>query len=140
MRAPLYICRWVAGLLLINMVFLVDSFASSEPSQKSASAIQDNAAQVWIPDWKSAPTMSRKRTGHVALVINDRLHVIGGADEKNYLTVNEYARIAPDGSLSSWADGEHPLNVGRAFHGARRRLDRRLSRTRRQQHYRSDPT
>jgi len=89
---------------------------ASPESPTPNTAIKDSK-QTWIPSWKSAPPMSRKRTGHSTLVINNHLYVVGGTNKDSYFKINEYAQIAPDGSLSNWTDSEHHLNVGRAFHG-----------------------
>ncbi len=73
--------------------------------------------QVWIPGWRSGPALSMARTGHAALMIQDRLYLIGGTNKEHYIRRIEQSRIAPDGSLSAWQYAEHELNVGRAYHG-----------------------
>ncbi len=73
--------------------------------------------RVWIPGWRSGPALSMARTGHAAVVIRDRLYLVGGTNKETYIRRVEQSRIAPDGSLSAWQYAEHALNVGRAYHG-----------------------
>ncbi len=73
--------------------------------------------RVWIPGWRSGPALSMARTGHAALMIQDRLYLIGGTNKERYISRIEQSRIAPDGTLSAWQYAEHELNVGRAYHG-----------------------
>ena len=109
----LYTLRPVAWLVIVASLFQFPTIASPEQATNNGG----NANKVWIPGWKSAPPISKGRTGHGTLVIKDTLHVIGGADKDTYFSVNEYSRINQDGSLTDWSRGKHELNVGRAFHG-----------------------
>ncbi len=81
----------------------------------AASTATDQKA--WIPGWKSGPALSMARTGHVALMIQDRLYLIGGTDKESYISRVEYSHIAPDGTLSAWQYAKHGLNIGRSYHG-----------------------
>jgi len=94
---------------LLFVLFLSQSLAVA------ASTTTDE--KVWIPGWKSGPALSMERTGHAALIIQDRLYLIGGTNKEVYISRVEYTHIGPDGSLSEWQYGEHELNIGRSYHG-----------------------
>ena len=91
---------------LFPLLFLFQSFAIAAEESK-----------VWIPGWKAGPALSLERTGAAALMIQDRLYLIGGTNKETYISRLEYSRIGSDGTLSDWQYGEHELNVGRSFHG-----------------------
>lgn len=107
--------RFLMWSVIFALILLPASALSLE--QPPAITNSTHAGKVWVPGWKSAPPISKGRTGHGALVIKDVLHIIGGADKETYFSATEYSRINKDGSLTSWSSGEHGLNIGRAFHG-----------------------
>ena len=94
---------------LLFALFLFQSHAIA------ASMVVDE--RVWIPGWKSGPVLSMERTGHAAVMIQDRLYLIGGTNKELYISRVEYSHIAADGTPSDWQYAEHGLNVGRSYHG-----------------------
>ncbi len=94
--------------------FLSALFLFQSPSIAAPITTDEKA---WIPGWKSGPALSMERTGHAALVIQDRLYLIGGTNKEVYISRVEYSHIGPDGSLSAWQYAKHKLNVGRSYHG-----------------------
>jgi len=92
---------------LLLSLFLFQPFAI-------AASVDD---KVWIPGWKSGPALSMERTGAAALMIQERLYLIGGTNRETYISRVEYSRIDSDGTLSGWQYGQHGLNVGRSYHG-----------------------
>ncbi len=73
--------------------------------------------KVWISGWKHGPALSMERTGAAALIIQDRLYLIGGTNKETYISRIEYSYIASDGTLSDWQYSPSKLNVGRSYHG-----------------------
>jgi len=92
---------------LLFPLFLFQSLVTAEPVEK----------KVWIPGWKRGPALTMERTGVAALMIQDRLYLIGGTNKETYISRVEYSRVGVDGSLSDWQYSQSKLNVGRSYHG-----------------------
>ncbi|MBI5430808.1 MAG: hypothetical protein HY938_10185 [Nitrosomonadales bacterium] len=77
--------------------------------------VQQPAQQrVWIADWKETESFSAPRAGTTAVIVKDKIHLIGGVDGKNFVNVTEYAQINKDGTLGPWKRG-NSLHEERGF-------------------------
>jgi len=73
--------------------------------------IQD---KVWIADWKETSFFSAPRAGTAAVIVKDKIHLIGGVDGRNFVYTTEYAQINEDGTLGPWQKG-NSLRTERGF-------------------------
>lgn len=74
---------------------------SSTPAPTGASTTIPTELH-WVAGWKPTSALSITRAGTAAVVANDHLYVIGGVDGVNFVSLVEYAKLNPDGSLSNW--------------------------------------
>jgi hypothetical protein len=65
----------------------------------------------------SAHTMTTSREGVASVVYNGYLYVMGGSNGTTYTATVEYASLATDGSIGTWASASTML-IGRRFSGA----------------------
>ncbi len=72
------------------------------------------ASQVWIPDWKTTSSISAPRAGSAAVVVQDKMYLIGGLDGRVFVNTTEFAQIHRDGTLGPWQPGR-PLTEDRGF-------------------------
>lgn len=69
-----------------------------------------------LSPWKQGPSMNEARGFADAVVYKDTIYIVGGANGpygKNLLRSVERSKILPDGSLSSWIDEKHNMNMPR---------------------------
>ncbi len=65
--------------------------------------------------WKSATPFNIPRRALAAVAYQNHIYVLGGIDsQRRYVHTTEYARILPDGSLTTWQETS-PLNEGRFY-------------------------
>ncbi len=72
------------------------------------------ASRVWIADWEEAFPMNVPRNGTAAVVVQDKIHIIGGRNSDNSIVTTEYTTINQDGSLDPWEFGPK-LNEERSY-------------------------
>ncbi|MDX8384915.1 MAG: hypothetical protein R8M11_00170 [Gallionella sp.] len=77
----------------------------------SQMAMQD---RVWIADWKETTSFSAPRAGTAAVIVKDKIHLIGGVDGRDFVNFTEYAQINEDGTLGPWKRG-NSLRAERGF-------------------------
>ena len=82
------------NLMVIGIVMVLSGCAQQP--------IQD---RVWISDWKETTFFSAPRAGTAAVIVNDKIHLIGGVDGRNFVHSTEYAQINEDGTLGPWQRG-----------------------------------
>ncbi len=74
-----------------------------------------------LGEWKSGPNLNVKRAWQEAVVHNNNIYIVGGANSgeeggvyaSNLLASVERAAIQPDGSLSSWVLEANSMNIPR---------------------------
>jgi len=81
--------------LLAIALAMVLSGCAQQPVQK----------KVWIADWKETSAFSAPRAGTAAVIVKDKIHLIGGVDGKNFVNITEFAQINKDGTLGPWQRG-----------------------------------
>jgi hypothetical protein len=79
-----------------------------------ASLLTGCASRTWVPGWKETASLGHPRAGAAAVVVKDKIYIIGGVDGKKFISSTEYAQIRQDGALGSWQPG-HSLNEERGF-------------------------
>jgi len=72
------------------------------------------ASQVWIPDWKTTSPFSAPRAGTAAVVVKNKMYLIGGVDGRTFVNTTEFAQIKKNGTLGPWQPGP-ALNEERGF-------------------------
>jgi len=72
------------------------------------------ASQVWIADWKTTSPFSAPRAGTAAVVVKNKIYLIGGVDGRSFVNTTEFAQIQNNGALGPWQPGP-ALNEERGF-------------------------
>jgi N-acetylneuraminic acid mutarotase len=107
-----------------TLYVLGGAIAAETPGDPNVSADSIERAQVH-PDGTLGPfntldsvKLARKRRDHAAVVLGDNLYVLGGRTDTQPEQSIEVARIAPDGSLGSFAIVDRSLTSARSGHAS----------------------
>ncbi len=71
-------------------------------------------AEGELGEWRNAGKLTAPRSGHSAVMIGDRLFVVGGSTANwSYLGLVESARMRSDGTVDKWIVSKQELNIPR---------------------------